>query len=223
MGDLITIIIWVVIAAAAGLWKLFGKSLGGAATAGKVAQAGKRAKGLLDILMGQDFEEVKRMLSGKEETQMKPPEPQEPVAAAPVAKSVVTPSPPQRSISSLPAALKGRTGTRRQPQFMPQKPRRAATERIRPPASVEKRGSLEEAPSLEEGPSRPARPVAEPVARTAPAVETKQPVTAGQKPASVLGLLRGRDPRTLRELMLLGEILGPSKAVARRSGPRVRM
>jgi len=215
--ELIGFLIWIVIIVVAGLWKLLSKVFGSAATIRKVAEAGKETKSLLDTLMGGDFEELKKALQGQGEAKPKPPIVEESTTAPSSPRSQValpqTRPPGQVLPRPQPTVVRG---TARQPDLAAEQRRRqrAKTEGIRPSRAPQPSGE-EGVPSPEEGPKRR---VAPPVAAPTAAAESKPVVEAAKEPRPALALLRGRDPRTLRELMILREILGPPRAFTQQRG-----
>jgi len=223
--NLVGVIIWGIILAIVGIWKLLSKFLGGAETVRKVAEAGKQTKNLLDTLMGGDFEELKRALGTEEERKPTPEVAQEPEKVPPVSKPVIMSSQPPPSVAPPTVRSLGKVVERvqarmaeqpaRQPQakVVPRKRPHVQTEGIKPFLRTMEWPSGEEGkPSAEEGPTRRVQPPSPPAA---PVGEPRPATTAAETPISVLGLLHRRHPKTLRELMILKEILGPPKCIAR--------
>jgi hypothetical protein len=197
-------ILWLVFLAVAGIAKLLSKFMGHAATVRKVAEAGKQAKSVFDVLLGDNLEELKRALSPEEESKPTPPAPPpaERASVAPVAER--TAAPPQPRVPAPSPILESRSSvTARPTMFAAQRARRLPKrEEIRPPE-----------PSEEEGPPRPLSPLpAQPVPVAAPMLVPATTETS----IAARELLRRRDARTLREMIVLSEILGPPKALARR-------
>jgi len=208
--DLIKLILVVGFGALIGIFKLLSKFLGPAATIGKVAETVQKSKGWLETLLGDNLDEIKRALSSPEESK-----PTTPAAPAPKERTVAAGELPRAAES-----VARRIATSPRSSAPPAAPRLERRTPVvgRPSAAVGRQPKRPPKPegtrpaeASEEGPQRPLRPVPE----TPPVAAAGRPVP-GPEAVSALALLRSRDPKTLREAIVLNEILGSPKALAGR-------
>ncbi len=221
MDDLIVLIIWLVIFAGAGIWKLLAKLFGSAEAIGKTLEAGKQTKGLLDVLLSGDPEKVAELLKEKAET--KPPagpvveEAAPPVPRVESAPRIERPAPMRPKPAAAPRRVAVEPAPMRPPQAAPSRPLRRTAER-KPAPGRPRAWEEEEAPGGEEafegeGSIRPS------VAMPFPAAEAAQPPVPAPVvhpvAAGVRQWLKGGRQR-LQEAFVVSEILGPPKAFSLR-------
>ncbi|MCX8035520.1 MAG: hypothetical protein N3D11_00420 [Candidatus Sumerlaeia bacterium] len=224
MDDLIVLLIWLVIFAGAGIWKLLAKLLGSAEAIGKAVEAGKQSKGLLDVLLSGDPDKVAELL--KEQAEAKPPaatvveEAAPPLAKAEMTPRIERPAPMRPKPAAAPRRAAVETAPARPPQAAPVRRLRRVAE-TKAAAGRPRTWEEEEAPGDEEafegeGPARTLRPVAVPAAIAPAAAQPPVPAPVLQPvAANVRQWLKGGRQR-LQEAFVISEILGPPKALARR-------